>query len=100
MTKLEKLEHLKNRRTYYELAADGKYLAGYCLHGKKNILDMLRKNGEAWAKRITEGDLIEFNNNGRSATLGRFIITFTGRTQREAISRGELPWFEEIPTEE
>ena len=61
MTKLEKLERLKNRRTYYELAADGKYLAGYCLHGKKNILDMLRKNGEAWAKRITEGDLNDFD---------------------------------------
>ena len=96
MTKEQKLEALRNRRTKYELAANEKYLAGYCQHGKLNILRMLQKNGEAWAKRIKKDDLIEFDKNGRSATLGSFRIAFTGRTQREAISIGELPWFEEI----
>jgi len=95
MTKTEKLERLKNRATKYELAADGRYLAGYCQHGKLNILRMLQKNGEAWAKRITKTDLITFEKNGKMATLGPFQIAFTGRTQREAISMGELPWFEE-----
>ena len=39
----EKLERLKNHRTKYELAADGKLLAGYCSHGKNNILRMLQQ---------------------------------------------------------
>jgi len=94
MTKREKLERLKNRRTKYELAADGKYLAGYCLYGKNNILNMLRHNGQAWATRINEKDMVVFAKNGKSAQLGRFFIAFTGRTQREAICNGELPWFE------
>lgn len=95
MTTTEKLERLRNRSTKYELVADGKILAGYCPHGKMNILKMLRKNGEAWAARISENDRIEFDDGGRSAKVGPYQIRFSGRTQREAIINGELQWFEE-----
>jgi hypothetical protein len=95
MTTMEKLERLRNRGTKYELTADGVILAGYCSHGKMNILKMLQKNGEAWAKRINENDMITFANDGKSAKIGRFEVRFSGRTQREAIISGELPWFED-----
>ena len=90
MTKMEKLERLHNRATLYELAADNKYLVGYCKPGKLNMLRMLQKNGESWVKRINDGDLITFAKNGRSAQIGKFAIAFTGRTQRESICAGEL----------
>lgn len=101
MTIQEKLERLHRRGTAYELTAkmpNGKsYLVGYCQHGKLNILNMLRKNGEKWATRIKAEDQITFAKNGRSAIMGEIEIRFTGRTQRDAIICGEYPWFEEIP---
>lgn len=95
MTTTEKLERLRNRGTKYELTANETILVGYCSHGKMNILKMLQKNGEAWAKRISDKDLIVFDKAGKSAKIGPFQIQFSGRTQREAIYAGELPWFEE-----
>ena len=93
MTKEEKLNRIKNRSTKYELAVDGKYLAGYCNHGKHNILQMLRKNLDSWLKIIKEDDVMTFAKNGLSITTGDLTIKFTGRTQRQAIIEGELPWF-------
>ena len=97
MTKGEKLESLRNRPTKYELIAvspeNQPVLAGYCSHGKNNILSMLRKNGEQWASRIKADDMVTFAKDGRSAQLGQWKVYFSGRTQREAIILGELPWF-------
>jgi len=96
-TKEEKLESLGNRSTKYELVASLPggpiVLAGYCSHGKNNILSMLRKNGEQWATRIKADDMVTFAKNGKSAQLGAWKVWFTGRTQREAIVLGELPFF-------
>lgn len=100
MTTQDKLEQIKNRSTAYELVClAGKYyyLAGYTRKSKMGILTMLRKHGEKWAERISPDSLITFQKNGHSATLGQFTVYFSGRTQREAIIGGELPWFEEIP---
>lgn len=101
MTTTEKLERLHNRATNYELVCkDGEktYLAGYTRMSKRGILGMLQRNGEKWAKRISETDRITLDKNGKEATVGRFTIEFSRRTQREAIIMGELPWFEEIPS--
>jgi len=101
MTTQEKLERIKLRGTLYEMVAtlpnESRYLAGYCNHGKMNILKMLQKNGEEWAKRIGEKDMITFDKGGRIADMGNIKISFSGRTQREAIIAGELPWFKNIP---
>ena len=100
MTTQEKLERIRNRSTQYELVAIDEnhktYLAGYCHKSKMAILKMLQKNGEKWTVRINPKDLITFARNGQSAQVGRFLVRFTGRTQREAIISGEFPWFEEI----
>lgn len=96
MTKEDKLEALRYRQTKYELAVDGKILAGYTRQSKMGILNMLRKNGESWAKRLNANDMITFNKNGREATIGQYNVKFTGRTQRDAIIEGELPWFEDV----
>jgi hypothetical protein len=96
-TKEQKLEDLYRRSTKYELVAcypDGQIvLAGYCSHGKNNILSMLRKNGEQWANRIKADDMVTFAKDGQSAQLGKYKVYFSGRTQRKAIILGELPWF-------
>ena len=99
MTTTEKLERLRNRGTQYELSCTmpngTTCLVGYSRPSKMGILSMIRKNGKAWAARISENDRIEFDSDGRSAKVGPFDIRFSGRTQREAICAGELPWFEE-----
>ena len=99
MTTTEKLERLRNRGTRYELSCtmpNGQAcLAGYTRPSKMGILSMIRKNGEAWAARIAENDMVNFEKSGKSATVGPFAIRFSGRTQRDAIINGELQWFEE-----
>jgi hypothetical protein len=92
MTTHDKLTRLHNRGTLYELVVNSQYLAGYCRHGKPGILGMLRQHGDAWAARIGKDDLIVFARDGRSCQLGSFRIAFSGRTQRSAITEGELPW--------
>jgi hypothetical protein len=101
MTKLEKLNRLTNRGTAYELIAVSpnmtKVLAGYTpRRSKEGIVRMLQKNGAAWTKKVRE-ITIEFIKMGKGPTakLGDLTIFFTGRTQREAILEGELPWFED-----
>lgn len=96
-TKEQKLEDLYRRSTKYELVAtspDGqRVLAGYCSHGKNNILSMLRRNGEQWADRISADAVVTFAKDGRSAQIGPWEVSFSGRTQRESIILGELPFF-------
>lgn len=96
---IRKLEQRKHRITLYELIAEAPgeapVLAGYCQHGKYNILSMLRKHGEAWAQKMTDGDLLTFHKNGRGCQLGPIAIRFSGRTERDAIINGELPFFKE-----
>lgn len=94
---IRKLERRKNCGTLYELIADAPgettVLAGYCRLGKTGILGMLRKHGAEWASRISDTDPIIFGKGGRSCQLGKYRITFSGRTERDAIKEGEKPFF-------
>lgn len=97
---MRKLERIKNASTLYELIADAPgeptVLAGYCKHGKMNILAMLQKHGDAWASRISDTDPIILTKDGRSCQLGKYTIKFSGRTERDAIKEGEKPFFLEV----
>ena len=94
--KVNKLEKLRRHSTRYELIAqfpDGKViLAGYTKFGKMNILDMLRNHNEFWLQFLSEDDKVVFAKNGRSVQLGSIRVSFSGRTQRQAILEGELPF--------
>lgn len=94
-----KLARLKNRATRYELAAtNGTHtvLAGYARKGRSGLLSMIRKNADAWTT-FAQADSIQFAKRAADgATLGKWTIRFTGRTQREAIIAAELTWFKEL----
>ena len=93
----ERLEQLKYRPTLYELVVTSPdhtpMLAGYGRHGQSGMLSLLRKNGEAWAKHIADNDPVTFAKGGRSCQFGKLEFRFSGRTEREAIMEGPLPFF-------
>ena len=94
---IERLERLKYRVTLYELVVTSPdrptMLAGYGRHGQSGMLSLLRKNGEAWSKHIVDNDPVTFAKGGRSCQFGKLEFRFSGRTEREAIISGELPFF-------
>lgn len=92
---VSRLERLRYHSTLYELAFDGNILVGYCKYGKRSILNMVQRNGQDWADRFGQDARIDLDRNGRGATLEGHRISFTGRTEREAICGGELPWFKD-----
>jgi hypothetical protein len=94
----KQLESLRNRATLYELAmtrGDERILIAYasgkgrqdiwrCVTSDKRVKAIVAKVGTDaidFAKRAADG-----------ATMGGWAIRFTGRTQRDAISEGELPY--------
>lgn len=98
MTTQEKLIRIRNYGTRYELVAshpDGrKVLVGYTpRRGRSGLFDMLAKNGEAWVK-FSGAENITFGKRvSDGAVSGEWSIKFSGRTQRDAICNGELPFF-------
>lgn len=100
-----RLTRIMNRPTAYELAVthpDGRsYLVRYtarksrdglydCMVNAADEINALVSNGGApeyfeFAKRAADG-----------ATMGAWAIRFTGRTQRDCICNGELPFIEDI----
>jgi len=99
-TQIARLNRLKRYSTRYELIAthpDGrKVLVGYTRKGRDGMLSMMRKNGEAWVKFSGCEDIHFARRVGDGATSGEWTINFSGRTQREAIMEGELPFFPEL----
>lgn len=96
----EKLARIKNRTTKYELVATNKttgqkVLVGYTQKGRPGLLNMLRKNAEEAVALLAGGvDRIDFAKKASDgATMGDWLINFSGRTQREAIIGGELVFF-------
>lgn len=88
-----KLARISNRRTRYELVAtDGAQTlhAGYCGKGFPSILKMVNLHHEAWAK-LTGADRYSYTKAG--LVMGAWTLRHSGRTQRDAILGGELPWF-------
>jgi hypothetical protein len=94
----ERLERLRNRATLYELAmtrGEECILVAYSrLKGRRDIFNLVTADhrvGPIMAR--TGADHIEFaRRTADGATMGEWAIRFTGRTEREAIIAGELPY--------
>lgn len=107
MTTQEKLQRLQGGLTRYELIAERgeqRVLIAYCMRmGRHTILTACQKHGQALIDYmgISDKDLLVFL---RPAKLGAHIgpasnpwsIRFSGRTQRDAISGGELPFIGDL----
>lgn len=96
LTKEQKLARIARYSTRYELAAvrgDQKVLVCYSAsRSRQTILSLCRQ----WAARLTAltgSETIGFAKKAEDgAAMGAWKIRFTGRTQREAIIEGELPF--------
>ncbi len=103
MTKSEQLARLTNRATRYELAlinGDTRILVMYS-HGRArhDLLKCCRTHGEAIVALAcpTGEELLTFAPKAADgAKIGPWSIRFTGRTQREAIIEGELPFIGDV----
>lgn len=99
--RLAKLARLKNRRTRYEIIAtkgDAKVLVGYSARtGRRGLLSMLQQNGEAWTRFVGSNPKdcnISFRTPASAgADCEGWHIRFSGRTQRDSICSGEVPFF-------
>ena len=100
MTKQEQLARLHNRLTSYEIVAvhaDGRrVLIGYSVGKSKNgIYRMMTKNGPLNGARLGLADDARMSGLPASKVqVGPWVVAYTGRTQRDAIIEGELPWIE------
>jgi hypothetical protein len=90
-----KLEAIKNRATRYELVLQrGAERLRLCYTGRKNrhgLIDAIRRNG-AELVQLTGAEAFKLEA-GPAAIMGDWRLSFSGRTQREAIIAGELAWF-------
>jgi hypothetical protein len=89
--------------TRYELAiakGDQKFLVCYSMRtGRHAILKSLQQRSQAilGATNLSDEALLAWKTPAREgAMLGDWAVRFTGRTQREAISAGELPWIGQL----
>lgn len=97
-TPSEKLARLHNRATLYELTMShgdehiliayasnkGRTMLWKCVTSEERVHQIIARTGTeeiTFAKRAGDG-----------ATMGEWSIRFTGRTQRDAIGEGELPY--------
>lgn len=96
---MTKLEAIKNRTTRYELVISrGAERFRLCYTARKNrrgMIDWIFRNGKELAA-FSGSQEVRFGQ-GATAQLGDWHISFSGRTQREAILSGELVWFESAP---
>ncbi len=95
-----KLTRIQRYATRYELAAvhteNGKrVLIGYTQKTRPGLFKMVEKNAVDAVRLLADGvDLIHFEKRAADgAKMGKWSIQFTGRTQRESIIAGELPFF-------
>ena len=96
---LAKLERIKRYATRYELIAERGETRILILYtsqrSRPGLLVACRQRGpDVVALCCPSGEeLITFGENwADGATIGEWRIRFSGRTQREAIIAGELPW--------
>lgn len=100
MNARDRLARLANHRTAYEVVAtfspsgpstgpEQRILVGYARSkGARALRDLMRLYGPELVK-LTGAET--FEPIGRTLKLGSWVLAFTGRTQRQAISEGELP---------
>jgi hypothetical protein len=93
----EKLERLRRFHTRYEISATRgaeRVLVGYTMRkGRRGLYSMCEHNAEAFDKFFGK----DFRWNKRAAdgltTDSGWLVNFSGRTQRDCILSGELPFF-------
>jgi len=89
MTKQEKLESLRNRRTRYEIIAQRgqeSVVVGFTARKSRiGILNRMRANAQAWIDQLGIGpdDIMTFNRRGLQ--VSGWDIRFSGRTERDTI---------------
>lgn len=96
---IKQLERIKNRRTLYEvvlLMPDGReFLAFYCVRTYLR-LSVAAENRYEELKGKTGFDKFAVYPNTKPSKLETIpVLKFSGRTQRDAIIKGELPFFME-----
>lgn len=98
-TTLEKLSALQNYRTRYEIVAEcgnKRLLIGYSPRVSRcGLLAAMQNVGPAIIQHLAigDGDTISWHTKPRIHCLtSGWLIGFTGRTQRDAILAGELPF--------
>lgn len=91
-----KLARLQNHHTRYEIVATNgpdKILVGYSARkGRRGLLGMVRLHAEAWMSFTGDNGLNFAKRAADGAMMGKWKINFSGRTQRDAILAGELPF--------
>lgn len=98
---VQRLNRLRNDATLYELIAvapDGRQvLAGYCGRTVRRMVSMLHQNATAWMRLTGAARVDAVPKMPKTLTLGEWTFRFSGRTEREAIMHGELPWIGDQP---
>ena len=96
---IRRLESLRNRSTCYELAAirgEERVLIAYCLqHSRDGALRACRNRGQQIidALKISGTDMLVAGKKASDGfAIGEWQVRFTGRTERDAIISGELPY--------
>jgi hypothetical protein len=96
-TQTTKLENLRNYETRYELVlthAETGEKRRLCYTARKNrrgLIDAIFRTGAELGAVTGQKEVVV--GQGASAQIGAWRVAFSGRTQREAISSGELAWF-------
>jgi len=98
LTTQQKLDRLKNYRTRYELIAshpDGrKLLIRYTARqGRRGLLDALTMDAARVCQVLGADDIHWGKRAADGGHMGEWTVKFSGRTQREAILGGELPFY-------
>ena len=94
-TKEERLARLKNYRTRYEVVLTNgtdKYLVLYTSRRSKMGLCLAVQQRSDAVSLITNGINPWLSKRGDTSHPGEWSVLFSGRTQREAITDGELPF--------
>jgi hypothetical protein len=97
-----KLARLHRRATLYEavmvnVKTDQRVLVGYTSNTRSRLLSMLNRHSAAVIK-LAGTDLMQGTREHRAGVplgmviMGDWLIGFSGRTERQAIYEGELPW--------
>ena len=98
----ERLTRLKNYRTRYELAVSNfigqSYLLAYCgSKRRQTVLEVVRKHGLRLTRLTGQEEITFAKRAADGAMLGDWKVSWTGRTQREAICNNELIWIGTLP---
>lgn len=98
--KIKKLERIKHRSTLYELILEGngkRYLVAYAPKSGAQLCRTAFARAEMIVKAagIPENQPWYLTQSDKATTAG-FVIRYSGRTQRDAIIEGELPFIGDI----